>query len=429
MGPDAIHHRREFAQALTALRSQSGLTVRDLARRLDAPVATIGDYCSGRHLPGPAQLPLFKALLMECGVDEQGVSGWVGALTRVRQAADGRVARAPAPYRGLEPFGVDDAGLFFGRDAATGELLARLRDALNAASGEVAWPLIVVGPSGSGKSSLLRAGLAARVAAGALDDGVPCEVTVVTPGERLVEGLTRLAAPPAPSRRLVVVDQVEEVFGVSPEERQRFLATLATLRPPTAAVVAALRADFYAAATGEPTLLPALRRSQVLIGPMTEAEIRAAIVEPARSVGADVDAALVELLLADLAPGSPSGFAHASGALPLLSHALLVTWERAHRNELTVADYRAVGGLHGAVSQSAENLYNRLTPAEQELTRRMFCRLVRIDDEGPSTRRRVSSRELAEFVAADGDAMPANTSAGARQVRLGSAIDHWGRHH
>ncbi len=403
MRPDAIHSRRDLAQALTTLRSQSGLTVRELARRLDTPVATVGDYVSGRHLPGPGQLPLFKALLRECGAEDQSLSGWVDALLRVRQTSDGRVARGAPPYRGLEPFGVDDAGLFFGREAATGEVLARLREGLNSGPSEVAWPLMVVGPSGSGKSSLLRAGLAARVAAGALDGGVPCQVAVVTPSEHPAEELARLAASAAPSRCLVIVDQFEEVFGVSPEERERFLAALALLRPPDVVVVAALRADFYAAATGEPMLLPALRLRQVLIGPMTAAEVRAAITEPARSVGAEVDAALVELLLADLAPGSQSGFAHGSGALPLLSHALLVTWERGHRNELTVADYKAAGGLHGAVSQSAENLYNTLTAADQELTRRMFCRLVRIDDEGPFTRRRVSPRELADLAASDGD--------------------------
>ncbi|MBV9594079.1 MAG: helix-turn-helix domain-containing protein [Actinobacteria bacterium] len=403
MAPDAIQSRRDLAQALTTLRSQSGLTVRELARRLDTPVATVGDYVSGRHLPGPAQLPLFKALLHECGVSEQSLSDWIDALGRVRQTSDGRVARGPAPYRGLEPFDVDDARLFFGRQAATDELLARLRPALNG-SAEAAWPLIVVGPSGSGKSSLLRAGLAARVAAGALDgDGVPRTVTVMTPDKHPSEKLARLTAPTAGIRRLVIVDQFEELFGASQEEQKRFLTMLATLRPPDAVVVLALRADFYAEATREPALLPALRQSQVLIGPLTDLELRAAIVEPARSVGAEVDEALVEVLLADLAPGSPTGFAHASGALPLLSHALLVTWERAHRNHLTVADYKAAGGLRGAVSQSAENLYGKLTGTDQDLTRRMFCRLVRIDDDGPFTRRRVSPRELAALAAVAGD--------------------------
>jgi WD40 repeat protein/transcriptional regulator with XRE-family HTH domain len=404
MEPDAIHSRKDLADALTALRSRSGLTVRELARRLDTPVATVGDYVSGRHLPGPGQLPLFKALLRECGVEDPSLNGWVDALGRVRQSSDGRAARGPAPYRGLEPFGVGDAGLFFGRSVATEELLAWLRDALEAGAAEVAWPLMVVGPSGCGKSSLLRAGVAARVTAGALDDGgVQCEAIVLTPGKHPVEALATLGAPAAGSRRVLIVDQFEEVFAVGAGEREEFLARLGTLRPPDAVVVAALRADFYAAATAEPTLLPALRDSQVLIGPMTTSELRDAIVEPAHSVGVEVDPELVELLLADLTPGSPSGFAHASGALPLLSHALLVTWEHASRNRLTVADYKAGGGLHHAVSQSADSLYDSLSPADRELTRRMFCRLARVDDEGPVTRRRVSPRELADLAATDGE--------------------------
>ncbi len=397
MAPDAIENRREFAQALTALRLQSGLTVRELARRLGTPTATVGDYFSGRHLPGPAQVSLFKSLLGECGVEEPSVGEWVDALNRVRRTTDGRVARGPAPYRGLEPFGIEDAGLFFGREAATAELIARLGEALRAPHSEVAWPLIVVGPSGSGKSSLLRAGVAARVGAGALDGGQPWRVTVLTPEECSSESLGAFATMAFGGPHLVVVDQLEEVFAFSAQERELFLAGLAGLRPPHAVVVAALRADFYGAASAEATLLPALRGSQVLIGPMNSDEVRAAIVEPARSVGAEVEPALVELLIAELAPAREDGMASAAGALPLLSHALLATWARARHNRLTVSDYKAAGGLDGAVAQSAEALYNKLTESEQALARRMFCRLVRVDDEGPFTRRRVALRELAEL--------------------------------
>lgn len=404
MEPDATDTRREFAKALTGLRLQSGLTVRELARRLGTPTATVGDYFSGRHLPGPAQLVLFKSLLHECGVEEPAISEWVDALNRVRRTTDGRVARGPAPYRGLEPFGIQDAGLFFGRETATAELIARLGDALRAPPSEVAWPLMIVGPSGSGKSSLLRAGLASGVTAGALDGGQPWQVTILTPGECSSESLGVFATNLSGGRHLVVVDQLEEVFACSAPERERFLDGLAALRPPQAAVVAALRADFYGAASAEPTLLPALRGSQLLIGPMNSDEVRAAIVEPARSVGADVEPALVELLIADLSPTGEGGLANAAGALPLLSHALLATWTRARHNRLTVSAYKAAGGLHGAVAQSAENLYSRLTESEQALARRMFCRLVRVDDDGPFTRRRVALRELAELAEAGREA-------------------------
>jgi transcriptional regulator with XRE-family HTH domain len=198
LGPKAIETRREFAQALTSLRARSGLTVRELARRLDAPVATVGDYFSGRHLPGPAQVSMFKALLLEVGVEERDIGAWVDALTRVRQASDGRVARGPAPYRELQPFEVDAAGLFFGRQAATDELLERLRRAL--ASGPP-WPVLVVGSSASDKPSLLPGGLAARLAGGAFDDGGgPFEVTVVTPAATSVAAMTRAAALSSPRK-------------------------------------------------------------------------------------------------------------------------------------------------------------------------------------------------------------------------------------
>ena len=140
----------------------------------------------------------------------------------------------------------------------------------------------------------------------------------------------------------------------------------------------------------EPLLLDGLQHNQVLLGPMTEDELRDVIVRPAQQAGVTVDVGLVELLLADLAPRSAPGFAHEAGALPLLSHALLATWERAQRNELTVADYRAAGGLRGAIRQSAEELYLDLGAAEQSLARRIFGRLVNVEDDVPFTRRRVT---------------------------------------
>ncbi|MGH2873695.1 MAG: helix-turn-helix domain-containing protein, partial [Solirubrobacteraceae bacterium] len=430
--PERIETRADLARALTALRAGSGLTVRELARRLDTPPATVGDYVSGRHLPSPAALDLFRGLLRECGVAEEEFEGWVDAVTRLRVTSDGRVGRAATPYRGLEPFRTEDAELFFGREAATDEVLARLRalgghggGAALRAAGEGDGPgvdggwigteshapeldavrmLLVVGPSGSGKSSLLRAGVVSRVLSGALGgDGVVWSTAVITPGDAPAEALRECLSGMIGPRRLVVVDQFEELFSAPSDQRLRFLAALALLRPPETLLVAALRADFYEAAVREPLLLGALRDAQVLVGPMTEQEVRRAIVEPARQVGVRVADGLVDLLLADLSPGSPTGFAHEAGALPLLSHALLATWGRAQRNELTVSEYRVAGGLRGAVAQSAEDLYEALGPPERELARRIFCRLVRVGDDVPYTRRRVARHELAQLDAPDRD--------------------------
>ncbi len=427
--PQEVETRAELARELTGLRVRSGLTIRELARRLDVPSATIGGYFSGRHLPSPAQLDLFRDLLRGCGVPEESLQLWVDALTRVRVSTDGRVSRMPAPYRGLEAFQMEDAGLFFGRETAIAEILDRLKRLGGAASSSPRL-LIVLGPSGSGKSSLLRAGVAAQVRDGALE-GIAGDrsVAVITPGEAPAEVLReRLAGTEPP--RLIVVDQLEEVFAVEERERTRFLAELAEIDAQDTFVVAGLRTDFFEAALKEPVLLGALRSgAQVLLGPMTAEEVARAITEPARIAGVPVEEGLVDLLLADLAPGGGNGHAHEAGALPLLSHALLATWEHARRNQLSVADYREVGGLRGAVSQTAEAMYAQLDPAEQELARRIFCRLVRAPDDGPLTRRRVARAELEELAAsqpsagaaAGHGATPTNTAGDAAANNHGGA--------
>ncbi|MGH9104738.1 MAG: helix-turn-helix domain-containing protein [Acidimicrobiales bacterium] len=394
---DAVRTRAELARELTVLRVRSGMTVRDLASRLNVPAATLGGYFSGRHLPGPSYLDLFRSLLQACGVAGDELGPWLDALARARLSSDGRVARAAAPYRGLEPYQAEDAELFCGREAATSEVLESLAK-LYDNGGEKSRLLVVVGPSGSGKSSLLRAGVVPAVRAGALDSaGRHWAAEVITPGPSPLEALESLLTSASGAPLLLVVDQLEEVFRLTEEERSRFLARLVGLEQRRGVVGAVLRADFYEAATMEPVLLAGLRDNQVLVGPMTQPEVRDAIVHPAQNAGVSVEDGLVELLLADLAPRSPTGFAHDAGVLPLLSHSLLATWERAQRNQLTVAAYLAAGGLRGAIRQSAEELYLALDATEQDLTRRIFCRLVNVEDDVPFTRRRMTSPELKQL--------------------------------
>jgi WD40 repeat protein/transcriptional regulator with XRE-family HTH domain len=390
--PDGIESRAELARALTALRARAGLTIRALAASLDIPPATVGGYFSGRHLPGPGQIGLYCQLLRACGVAEDDLAGWVDALTQVRLSSDGRVGRMPSPYRGLEPFQTEDAELFFGREAMIDEVLSLLRGEI-AESNRASRLVMLLGPSGSGKSSLVRAGVAARVLSGALDQNGSCwSAVVMTPGEAPHGALQAAVRETSSDRRLLIVDQLEEVFAVAADERAQFFHDLGRLD--ATVVLAALRADFYDAALREPLLLAALRRTQILLAPMNQIEVRRAVIEPPRRLGVVVDEGLVDLLIADLTPRSPSDFAHEAGALPFLSHALRATWERAQRNQLTIPDYTAAGGLRGAVSQTAEDLYGRLDPEEQEQARRLFCRLVKVEDDGPLTRRRISRREL-----------------------------------
>ena len=394
---EAVQTRSELARELTVLRARSGLTVRELASRLNVPAATLGGYFSGRHLPGPAYMGLYRSMLEECGVPGSQLGAWVDALARARLSSDGRVARAAAPYLGLEAFQAEDAGLFYGREAATAEVLEQLAG-LCASPGMKSPLLIVVGPSGSGKSSLLRAGVVPAVLGGALGGTARrWEAEVVTPASITPAALGDCISRPPGTSLLLVVDQLEEVFRLPPELRGSFLERVASLEPSRGAVVGALRADFYEAATMEPALLAGLRHNQVLLGPMTAAELRDAIVLPAQHAGVSVDEGLVELLLADLAPRSPTGFAHDAGALPFLSYALLATWERARRNQLTVADYLAAGGLRGAIRQSAEELFADLDATDQDLARRTLCRLVNVEHDAPLTRRRMTGRELEQL--------------------------------
>ncbi|HUY46097.1 MAG TPA: helix-turn-helix domain-containing protein [Streptosporangiaceae bacterium] len=443
--PGKVDTREDFARELTLLRERAGLTVRDVAKAAGIPDSTVGGYFGGRHLPPLKPPDLLRNILEVCGVhDPAGMEEWLEALSRVRRAPGKRPADAPVPYRGLASFQPEDADWFYGRQKLIDVVAGHLRDQY--LSGGV---LIAVGPSGSGKSSLLRAGLIPALRSGVL--GVPGSaawpVALFTPGARPVRELAAQLAPltaqdaahltgsllssPAccgelirqaggmgeasngaqgsaaglDRRRLfVVVDQFEEVFTACPDEpeRQAFIAALcAAAGPcanhhgcstsgshgiePAALVVLGLRADFYPHALRYPELVPALQDRQVLVGPMTEAELRCAIVEPARKARLDIEDGLVEVLLRDLTP---------TPALPLLSHALLTTWERARRGRLTVADYRDTGGIQGAVASTAEQVFGELTSAQRDMARQIFIRLVHVADDTADTRRRVSRNEL-----------------------------------
>ncbi len=388
-----IETREQFAAALTALRTRAGFSIRGLAQAINTPAATVGDYCSGRHLPGPAQQELFCTMLSACGVTEPELQAWLEVVTRLRAGSDGRMRRANSPYQGLAPFAVEDRERFFGRDAVIGEILERLRAQVRGAAPP--GPVLIVGPSGAGKSSLLRAGVQAQIEAGALgsleDPWFSC---LFTPGEDPLATLRRHLTQAQASRRVVIVDQLEELFASAPAEQERFMEELVGLAQSGTLVLGGLRADFYEQAVRAPALLASLRANPVLLGPMTREELRSAILGPARYAGVQVEDGLVELVLADLAPRDASEFAHDAGSLPLLSHALHQSWERAHGNRLTIAEYRATGGLQGAVRQTAEGLYNQLSADQQELARRIFMRLVRVPEDGPAVRRRAHRHEL-----------------------------------
>lgn len=430
--PRDVATPQDFATALTGVRHRAGLSIRKLSSMTGIPSATLGGYFSGRHLPSVSQGSAFEDLLAALGVtDHASVEAWFETVRRLRsrpadRAGTERAERPPNPYRGLRSFTEEEADRFFGREGYVAEVLALIeRETDPAAGGMVA----LVGPSGSGKSSLLRGGVVPGLRARGL------AAAVVVPGPSPLEALEQALAEPVgfpgdlgkPTRPdVLVIDQFEELFGAGAEEpaRHRFLDRLAELTTPTAdpdrtpdpdrtaepgragprrtVVVLGIRADFYGQVLREPVLLAALQRAQVLLGPMTEVELRRAVVEPARLVGVTVEDELVDLLLRDLAPRGRSDGAHLPGALPLLSHALMTAWERHEDGRLTVGDYVATGGIVGAVQASAEEAYTGLSPAGQAVARNLFSRLVNVDEEGVLTRRRARHEDLRHLAGTPG---------------------------
>ncbi|GAA0562296.1 hypothetical protein GCM10010172_51870 [Paractinoplanes ferrugineus] len=382
--PERIESRDELGAVLTELRLRAGLTIRELASRAGLPTATVGDYVKGRHLPGPAQSAQFRKLLEACEIsDPDELSRWQEALNRVRATTDGRQSRRGpdgAPYPGLRPFEAEDAALFFGREAFLSEVLDRM---LALRETELTAKLLfVVGASGSGKSSLLRAGVQPAVAD--LDDDLA--VAFMVPGKDPLTALDH-ALDGIPEPRVLIVDQFEELYTQAGPDDD-LVAALTALGSRTL-VVAGMRADFFPRAAADPRLLPALQGWQMVVPPLSETELRSAIEGPAAAWQTSVDEALVEVLLAEILP-----VRRPANALPLLSHALRAAWGERKKGRLTLGHYRAAGGLGGAVQQSAEQAYAGLSPEQQELARRLFLRLVTIDDEHVTTKRRITRGEL-----------------------------------
>jgi WD40 repeat protein/class 3 adenylate cyclase/energy-coupling factor transporter ATP-binding protein EcfA2 len=280
-------------------------------------------------------------------------------------------ADVPCPYKGLVAFERDDAELFFGREQLVENLAGRLEDAHF---------LAVVGASGSGKSSLVGAGIVPELQR---RDG-RLRVAVFSPGERPLAQLTAVG-----DARLLVVDQFEEVFTLCRDEAERraFIDVLLAAAERGTRVVIALRADFYGHSAAYPRLAAALEDHQALVGPMSEEELRRAIERPADGAGLILEPGLVEGILRDVV-GEP-------GALPLLSHSLLETWKRRSGRMLTLIGYLQAGGVQGAIAKTAETVYrDALSPEQQGLARNIFLRLTELGEGTEDTRRRVAIAEL-----------------------------------
>lgn len=416
---------RDFAGALTRLRELAGLSIRDLARRTGIPSATLGGYYSGRHLPSRPTETLIP-ILLACGVEEHDFQHWLIALTEARRNPGSRSSISGQPYRGLKHFTAEDAVWFFGRETSTHRLLELVQDIAQDPTSTA--PIVVTGPSGSGKSSLLCAGLIPAYGGDHLllsPGATPLTELARHLGGRsgcsteAIEWQLRRDAGALPTEvrdavpALVVVDQFEELFSstVPAPDQATFIDSLHALSSTAdggarSVTVLGLRSDFYLEASEQPALLAALQNNQVVLGPMSEDELRRAIVEPARRAGRSVDDDLVELVLRDMASTGGRRHAHDPGSLPLMSHALMETWQRAPRGHLSRTDYLATGGVQRAAQQTAEAVYGQLNDRQQALARRVFLRLIQVGDATPITRRRVASSELLELSTADSEVPP-----------------------
>ncbi|WP_053665399.1 hypothetical protein [Streptomyces sp. NRRL F-7442] len=211
-------------------------------------------------------------------------------------------------------------------------------------------------------------------------------------------------APPPAAPPVVIVDQFEELFTLCADETDRrvFIRLLQAACVPGAdgdpapvQVTLGVRADFYDQCLRYPELADALQHRHMVLGPLTTAELREAVTAPARAVGMELEPGLAELIIREVSTDGPRG-AHDAGVLPLLSHALLATWQRRKAGRLTLAGYRAAGGIQGAVAATAERAWSGLDPAARTAARLLLLRLVRLSEDSQATRRRSTRRRLAE---------------------------------
>jgi basic membrane lipoprotein Med (substrate-binding protein (PBP1-ABC) superfamily)/DNA-binding SARP family transcriptional activator/class 3 adenylate cyclase len=395
-------------------------------------------YRSGRHPDALRAYQDFRQLLAdELGLDPSPAVQQLQERILLHDPSLGPETSQPErqtavrnPYKGLRPFSEEDAEDFFGRGALVHQLLEGMSKGV---------PLLAtVGPSGSGKSSAVAAGLIPALRSGAIDGSEDWVIAQMQPGTNplgeLAAALLRAFAPkhssleerlneeegsliaaavqalPVGGRIVLVIDQFEELFTMDDERsRERFLGELVSaVEAPRilAHAVICLRGDFYDRPLMHPELARVFVPGVVNVLPMTPAEIEEAVVEPAKRAGMEVEPALLAEMTADTV--------HQPGALPLLQYALTELFDRRTGSVLTLGDYRAVGGLPGALSRRAEELYGGLDEDERQTTRQVLLRLVNLGQGARDSRRRAPLPEL--------------TALGVDPVALSDVLEKFGRH-
>ena len=411
-----------FGDLLRFLRRRTGLTQMELSIAVGYSNTQISRLEQNERLP---DIPTIEARFVSAlGLEEEpkAVARLLDLAANVRR--EDAPATGMSPYKGLNCFDESDADFFVGREALTAKLIEHVLALTSGRSRHKTRFLAVVGASGSGKSSLVRAGVvsALRWNKASTDWRIHLLTPTAHPLESLAGTLTqesnsvmatatlmddlarderslqiftrRIPGSMNGSCLLLVVDQFEELFALcrSEEARAAFIGNLLTAASEAdgpVIVVITLRADFYAHCANYPELREALAKHQEYIGAMNAEELRRAIEEPARRGRWELEPGLVDLLLNDVG--------REPGALPLLSHALFETWQRRRGHMLTLSGYAASGGVRGAIAETAESVFvDQFTHEQQAIARRIFLRLTELgDDSGAGdTRRRATFREL-----------------------------------
>ena len=320
------------------------------------------------------------------------------------------------PYKGLRAFQPADEKEFFGREQLTRKILKRMAE-----RGAQSRFLAIVGPSGSGKSSLVKAGLIPALWRGEIPGSEKWFIVEMLPGPRPLDeleialmrvaadqaanlgdqlrrdqnGLLRVAQlilPDDGSELVLIIDQFEEAFTLLENEEQRLdflnlLFAAVTDKRSRIRIVSTLRADFYDRPLMYPEFGELVRDRTETVLPLNAKELESAILNPAKQIGVSFEEGLVATIADEVS--------YQPGALPLLQYALTELFERRESRTLTHASYQEIGGAVGALAQRTEELYAELSDDAQEITRQMFLRLVTLGEGVEDSRRRTSHSELA----------------------------------
>jgi transcriptional regulator with XRE-family HTH domain len=379
-----------FGDLLKYLRRREHLTQQELSITVGYSESQISRLEQNQRLPELATMQALFIPALHIENEPELITYFLQLAQSARQ--EEAPAAGIAPYKGLLYFDESDADMFFGREVLATRLANRLEDLVLDATPRF---LAVVGASGSGKSSLVRAGLAVIL------QRAGWETRVFTPTSNplrtLDANLTTLQTSDS-GYKLILVDQFEETFTLCNDESERVafiekLLNLADDPSKKTAIVIAMRTDFYTHCAQYPRLRQAVAADQEYIGQMTTEELRRAIEEPAKNGSWDFEPGLVDVLLQDI---GASGMGQPEpGALPLLSHALLATWQRRRGRTMTLAGYHASGGVRGAIAETAESVFtDQLNQEQQEIAHQIFLRLTELGEGTEDTRRRAALNEL-----------------------------------